>query len=131
MITFSASGNCNFQYISGLRAYYANEMGDVVKQVFTMPKSPYTKELKFRNPQCAFLIFAQGSEDPIKTRPYGPKLKAYIEEHGLGTVWESEPGPNPLHNNKPGIMFVWQLDYDSIKRWWNKNVRDVAKETPK
>lgn len=131
MIHFCPSGNCNFQYISGLRNYYPSPgMKAVLQEVFTMPKNGYTKIPVFRNPQCAFLIFAQGSEDPISVRPYAPKLKKLIEKYDLGDVWESAPGKNPLHCNKPGIMFVWHLDYDRIKQWWNENVLDVAKEAP-
>src|SRR5258705_553847 len=112
MIAIHNSMNCNFQYVTGLSTYRLN-MRKALRDILTGAVVPYygfgnppkAKIPVHRKPQGGMYIFAQGSEDSIKTRPYGPKLKSLIEELKLGTVLETGLVPNPLHQYKPGMLF--------------------------
>src|SRR4051812_47893008 len=135
----NASGNCNFAYVTGLRTYLdcpEQAMADLL----TVPKSSYywsspaqadKSKPTYRAPANGMYLFAQGSEDSIKTNPYAHTFMAFIEFNELGAVFEIPPVANPAHNNKPGILFVWAIDHAACKAWWKKNVLDVATKKDK
>jgi hypothetical protein len=117
------SGNCNFAYISGL-CYFTKTPEQAMAGVLTIPVSSYyTKPVKpgYRIPQSGMYLFAQGSEDPVKTNPYAPNFRAYIEQEGLGSVTEISAN-NPLHNGKVGILYVWVINREACEAWWKKHV---------
>jgi hypothetical protein len=44
-------------------------------------------------------------------------MKALIEREGLGPVVEC-PALNPSHAFKPAISYMWAIDRDKLKVWW-------------
>ena len=134
MIRIDPSGNCNFAYISGLRAYL-DDMPSAMAYVLTTPPDYYSRNKSglptYRQPFNGMYLFAQGSEDPVKDRPYAHRFKAFIEENKLGEVHELPPVPNPQHANKKGILFVWILDHKACAKWWNENVLKPHKSNEK
>jgi hypothetical protein len=128
MASIVQSGNCNFAYITHLRGSTAEES---MKSVFSaVPVYGMSKDVcpPYRPPTQGMFLFAQGSEDPVKTDPYAPKFKQYIETHGLGTVFEHPPVPNPQHANKPGILFVWIVNRDACHQWYLEHVAEPWQE---
>jgi hypothetical protein len=128
----SPSGNCNFQYISALKSYLGKPEVALI-HILTAPHrgagyaygavapSKGAKPV-YASTQYAMYLFAQGSEDSITLKPYGPQLKNTIEAAGLGVVLDCGPAPNLLHNNKPGILYVWKVDHAACAKWWKVNV---------
>jgi hypothetical protein len=133
-----SSGNCNFQYLSGLAAYL-NKPNVALVHILTTPAKDEGRyayanvaymgaEPKYAGTAYAMYLFAQGSEDPIKLRPYGPQLKETIEANGLGQVMDCGPAPNLMHNKKPGVLYVWKIDHAACAKWWDVNVHNAWKE---
>lgn len=137
-LSLNPSGNCNFVYVSGLRSYLGQAELAVMHLLTCKPNrydpygygynpkptslSPEDKPPVYQTPQYSMYLFAQGSEDPVKSRPYAPQLMEVINEHKLGTVIDCGPSPNFMHNKKPGILYVWKLDVDACKTWWEERV---------
>lgn len=130
-----ATGNCNFNYADGLSAYTNRNMKEALLELLTQPK-PYTgygspvpvtpyKSL-FRPITSGMMLFAQGSEHSAKTNPYARTFKSLLEELKLGTVIELPPVPNPLHRDKPGILFVWVVDHKATLNWWTEQTTPVV-----
>ena len=119
------SGNCNFQYLSGLRPNL-NKPELSMEETLTVRRDYYYGKPKdvplYNAPQGGMYLFAQGSEDSVKSKPYGPQFKKYIEDNGLGKVYEIDPVPNPQHNNRVGILFVWIINHEACRVWWHANV---------
>lgn len=129
-ITPMVTGNCNFQYITNLRFEYP-KMRAALRQLFTGPENRFAAEGKprFLKPTCGMYLFAQGSDDSVKTRPYAHRFKTLIEKFKLGEVIEIQPVANPLHNNRKGILFVWIIDHKACAAWWRKEMKlDVKPE---
>lgn len=122
MITVTNSGNCNFQYISGLMNYGVDSAA-AMKDLLIKPKGYYEKEddpIQLRLPLGAFYLFAQDSDNPTADNPYGPSFKKYIEDNGLGKVFE-HTASNPAHGGRYGTLYVWELDRKAIEKWWATN----------
>lgn len=126
-ITVTGSGNCNFAYITGLQAHLkAPEVA--MAEVLTARtdyygyQKPKDAKPEYKTPAGGMFLFAQGSEDSVRTKPYAPQFKKFIEESSLGIVHELPPVKNPLHNNKVGILFVWIIDHEACRVWWHTNV---------
>lgn len=125
-VAIQCSGNCNFSYITGLS--YGDTPESAMAQVLSLPKDPWTPQKTgvapgYKAPTCGMYLFAQGSEDNTKTKPYAPAFKAYIESEGLGTVTE-HPAKNPLHGWKLGILYVWTVNHEACAAWWKKHVQE-------
>lgn len=133
----SNSGNCNFQYLSGLRWYLGKPLTALV-HILTAPhrgratygaiEASNGTEPKYEGVAYAMYLFAQGSEDSITLKPYGPQLKEVIEAAGLGVVMDCGPAPNLMHNKKPGVLYVWKIDHAATKKWWEVNVHGEWKK---
>jgi hypothetical protein len=126
-IAIQCSGNCNFSYVTGLSIYKLNMRRALEHTLTYKHLSPWNKKdpekpPTYNPPQCGMYLFAQGSEDSVDTNPYAPLFKQVIEQEKLGTVIELPPVPNPMHNNKAGILFVWLIDHAECKAWWKVNV---------
>lgn len=121
--------NCNMSYVTGLACYPKQDMVKALQHILTVKvfrnwdARNDVRAPEYNKPQSGVYLFAQGSEDNVETRPYGPKLKQLIEDEGLGTVVDSGPAPNPYHRNKPGIVYVWAVNTKACKRWWDKHVK--------
>ena len=121
-----ATNNCNIGYIDWLSSHgmgSINDMRDALYTAMTAPDYNYwncsvPKQIKYADPQGGMLLFAQGSEHKVTTRPYAHNLKKLIEQEGLGEVIELPPVKNPLHQNKPGILFVWILNHTALRKWY-------------
>lgn len=119
------SGNCNFNYLTGL--YYHKDTPELaMASVLTIPPNPYPQPKTpvppaYHKPSCGMYLFAQDSDSDVKTNPYGPNFKAYIEKEGLGTVTEIAAN-NPLHGCRVGILYVWKINQEACANWWNQNV---------
>ncbi len=127
------SQNCNFSYIEALSN--DNPEYNLIQiltkpPVWNAPVNPNAPK-EYKPPTCGMFLFAQGSEHPVDLQPYAPNFKKYIESEKLGTVIELPPVPNRLHNDKPGILFVWIIDHDALANWWkskHKKTKKVNKE---
>ena len=137
-ISISASGNCNFSYITGLSyGYEPTEAGmrKVLFHTLTTPEYRYDRygqasvktKPTYRAPSGGIYLFAQGSEDPVSTKPYAHNFKKVIEVEKLGQVIECPPAPNPRHGGKPGILFIWIIDHKACAAWWAKQLKKKAK----
>jgi hypothetical protein len=137
MISISASGNCNFKYVTGLRNYEQGNPVAIMKDVLTAPPNGYdlfnTRKKNdppvYNNPSCGMYLFAQGSDDDPVKMPYAREFKELIERDGLGKVVEIEPVPNPLHSGHKGQLFVWIIDHAACRSWWERNV--LSKDSSK
>lgn len=125
----SPIGNCNITYIDGLRSYNYKDMAPAMKDLLTAPSygnygfdKPAKSKPTFYQLTQGIILFAQGSEDSIKTNPYAHAFKKFIEDNGLGVVTETPPAPNPGHNRKPGYLFAWVLNPYAMRNWWDKHV---------
>jgi hypothetical protein len=70
------------------------------------------------------LVFEHGTNYDI-----GDRIKDYIEKNGLGTVYVSEPLPNPVHGPDHRFrIFTWVHDLKALE----KHCTDLLKppETP-
>jgi hypothetical protein len=124
----TASGNCNFEYLTGLYSYWPDRLelalfsafcNTIVDQWSFGKSLPAPSRMVYQNPTSAMMLFAQDSDSDIETRGYGPKFQQILEENGLGKVWRSWPAPNPRHNNRPGVLFVWLIDREALNLWWH------------
>lgn len=124
MIALNYTGNCNFQYFSGLSGY-TNRPKEALADIFTMPTPPMAagpnKPPAFRKPYGGIYLFAQDSDCITADNPYAPNLMKCIEEEKLGAVTEIV-AKNPAHFGKTGVLYVWVLDQAACKAWWDKNV---------
>lgn len=131
-ITINGTGNCNIAYISGFGTYKPTVEGmtQALVDFFTNPPDRYNQNQNaaptLRVLSAGIYYFAQGSEDPVETKPYGPILRRLIAHHKLGSVIATPPVPNILHGNKPGIMYVWILNRENYKKWWERYTKIQA-----
>lgn len=123
-ITTHPTKNCNVIYLDNLQ-YYGGRPQAALLSCFTN-KIPqyYYPDKQERTPgpptytqyNCGILLFALGSEH--RKMKYAHNLADYIREHELGKVFEMPEAPNPLHNNKTGILFVWIPEWAALREWW-------------
>ena len=129
MVYIRSSGNCNWTYIDNLSFYRPYSLDEMEKALFDtlstrasagydMLKHVPVVSYTYKKPTGGMMLFAQGSEDPAGEKPYGPNFKAAIEKHGLGSVTEIGPVPNPMHAGKIGILYVWIVDHAACQAWW-------------
>lgn len=133
----TGTGNCNVAIWDGLSTFspYTKErsldalwdMTTTYAEDFGFPSNAYGGfgrivggRAEHKTPMNGIWLFAQGSEHAITTQPYGPNLKQLIEELQLGKVIESGPAPNPYHQRKPGVLYMWVIDHTAVKRWWEE-----------
>lgn len=127
-VYFLASGNCNFAYATGIREYVGRpevaigHMLTVSAATFTRLDNRVIPELRYNKPHNGIYLFAQGSKDPVSTRPYAKQLAAAIKYYGLGKVVEIGPVLNPQHTNRPGWLYVWHINEPACRKWWTHNV---------
>lgn len=71
--------------------------------------------LRPRRALRSIILFTTASpfENPVG---YGENLKALIEEHGLGTVTQSEPARNKNTNNYVTI-YTWVVNPAGVTKW--------------
>lgn len=69
---------------------------------------------------CAF----SGYEREVNN--YAVKFAEFIKANKLGKVWESEPKKNVIfHPNHSNAVFVWTVDQEAIKAWWDKKQKEL------
>lgn len=134
-----ATSNCNISYIDYL-SYYGDTPNDMQKALFdclSVRQYGYwagganANAVKYADPKCGMLLFAQGSEHKPDLRPYAHNFKKLIEDAGLGQVIELPPVPNPQHDRKPGILFVWIVKHAKLREWYkHETLRRVGKPIP-
>ena len=84
---------------------------------------PYAGSARFR-----FAFFTQAYR-PSGIRPttgYGERLAACIRHLNVGNVIETEEAINPNSGNNLK-MWVWQVDHDALKAWWEADKKQGSK----
>lgn len=109
MASFHTTHCCGVQELHGI-SYGRRDPANILKSCFT-----YHKEI----PHCGIIFFTEAARGN-----YGKKLKKFIEDQKLGSVYMHQDVHNPNHpRRKTGVrMFLWNVDRPAFQEWVNKNV---------
>lgn len=73
----------------------------------------------------SFYLFSSACSGSGKDNNYGVKFKSYLEDFGLGKVWESPALINhAYHSSHANQVFVWEPDLSAVKTWWKVYQKD-------
>jgi hypothetical protein len=124
-LAFFSTKSCAINEIHNLQAY----LGKPEEAMKEFCRQNVERRVMFNNDPhdlgmagaiYAFYLFS-ARVMPGETVTYGDQFAAYILEHELGKVWESEVKQNEAyHPNWGNRVWVWTPDLKAIHAWWGK-----------
>lgn len=119
LLGFQYSGNCNFQYFTGLRNYEKNSEMALFHALSraTVDLDGYPNGYAYRKPESGMYLFARDSDSELT---YARGLADLINSLELGVASE-HIAKNPRHNNRNGILYVWIINTEACEKWWKEN----------
>lgn len=74
----------------------------------------------------AFFLFTQAKARKGRSRSYGEQFERLLKRHRLGTLI-STPNNLNLNSGNNVKVWLWKVDRDACRRWWERD-RGIAKD---